>query len=138
MAPGKGWLEWLLSEERRQGRRRKSLPLVAYYWDGGSPVAHRVRDASQTGLYLVTEHRWYPGTVVAMTLQRTGTAPEDPERAIAVNARVVRAGEDGVGFEFILSESNIQPWRQPGMPATLVDRKRLRYFLERLQEEKPK
>jgi Flp pilus assembly protein TadG len=136
MTPGKGWLDWLLSEERRQARRRKSLPLVAYYWDGANPVAHQVRDASAAGLYLVTQHRWYPGTVLAMTLQHTGMEAEDPERAIAVNAKVVRTGDDGVGFEFILPEKGANPRNFPGMPAPLIDKKRLKSFLNRATETK--
>ena len=132
MAPGKGWLDWLMSEERRQARRRKSLALVAYYWDGANPVAHPVRDASSTGFYLFTEHRWYLGTVLAVTLQRTGAEADDPERAVAVNARVVRTGEDGVGFEFLLPENEREASRLPGLPAALIDKKHLKRFLDRV------
>lgn len=135
MAPGKGWLDWLLSEERRQGRRRKSLPLVAYYWDGANPVAHQVRDASPTGLYLMTDHRWYPGTVLAMTLQHTGAVEGDAERAISVNAKVVRTGEDGVGFEFVLPEKK-GGHVPPGMPTAMIDRKKLQSFIEKVTETK--
>jgi Flp pilus assembly protein TadG len=133
MAPGKGWLDWLLSEERRQGRRRKSLPLVAYYWDGANPIAHQVRDASPTGLYLMTDHRWYPGTVLAMTLQHTGAEADDPQRAISINAKVVRTGEDGVGFEFVLpaKKGGHVP---PGMPTATIDKKRLQSFINRVTE----
>ncbi|HWB33615.1 MAG TPA: TadE/TadG family type IV pilus assembly protein [Acidobacteriaceae bacterium] len=136
MAPGKGWLDWLLSEERRHARRRKSVPLVAYYWDGATPIAHTVRDVSPSGLYLLTEHRWYPGTVLAMTLQRTEAETDDAERAIAVNARVVRAGEDGVGFEFIVPEKNQDPRQHAGLPIPLVSRKQLQSFFSRLGETK--
>ena len=132
MAPGKGWLDWLMSEERRQARRRKSLALVAYYWDGANPVAHPVRDASSTGFYVFTDHRWYLGTILAITLQRTGADTDDPERAIAVNARVVRAGNDGVGFEFLLPENEREASRLPGLPAPLIDKKHLKSFLDRI------
>jgi hypothetical protein len=124
-----------MSEERRQARRRKSLPLVAYYWDGANPVAHPVRDASATGFYLFTDHRWYLGTVLAVTLQRTGADADDPERAIAVNARVVRAGEDGVGFEFLLPETERDIRKLPGLPAPLIDKKHLTSFLDRLDDK---
>ncbi len=136
MTPGKGWLDWLLSEERRRARRRKSLPLVAYYWDGANPIAHQVRDASPAGLYLLTEHRWYPGTILAMTLQHSGAAEGDPERAIAVNARVVRTGDDGVGFEFILPEKQAELEALPGMPAPLISKKRLENFINRLDKRR--
>ena len=136
MAPGKGWLDWLLSKERRQGKRRESLPLVAYYWDGALPIAHRVRDVSPSGLYLLTEHRWYPGTVLAMTLQWTEAQVGDPERAVTVNARVVRSTEDGVGFEFVLPEKGTPFWPL-GLPADGTDAKKLNRFLQRVVEKVP-
>jgi hypothetical protein len=132
MAPGKGWLDWLLSDERRQARRRKSLQLVAYYWDGAQPISHPVRDVSSTGFYLFTEHRWYLGTVLAVTLQRTEVGSDDPGRAISVNAKVVRSGSDGVGFEFLLPESERDIRSLPGLPAPLIDKKHLRSFLDRI------
>ena len=132
MAPGKGWLDWLLSDERRLARRRKALPLVAYYWDGAQPISHSVRDVSTTGFYLFTEHRWYLGTILAVTLQRTEAGSEDPERAISVNAKVVRSGADGVGFEFLMREGEKDPRGLPGLPAPLLDKKHLKSFLDRI------
>jgi len=130
MAPRKGWLDWLLSEDRRQTRRRKTLPLVAYYWDGAQPISHPVRDLSPTGFYLFTEHRWYPGTILAVTLQRTGVSADDPDRAISINAKVVRSAADGVGFEFILPERDPSRAPLPGLPAPMIDRKTLGAFLK--------
>lgn len=132
MAPGKGWLDWLLSEERRKARRRASIALVAYYWDGAQPVSHTVRDVSSSGFYLFTDHRWYLGTVLAVTLQRTGVETDDPARAISVNAKVVRAGADGVGFEFLLPESGRDARSLPGLPAPPIDKKHLMSFLDRI------
>jgi hypothetical protein len=133
MALGKGWLNWLLSDERRKSLRRKSLELVAYYWDGAQPVSHEVRDVSPTGFYLFTDHRWYLGTVLAVTLQRTGVGADDPERAISVNAKVVRAGADGVGFEFLVPETEKDLRALPGLPAPLIDKRHLMSFLDRIQ-----
>ena len=135
MAPGKGWLDWLLSEERRRARRRKSIPLVAYYWDGAQPVAHQVIDASPSGIYLLTDHRWYPGTILAMTLQRTGVEAGEPERAIAVNVKVMRSGEDGVGFEFVLPDKDSKQ-KPVSLPAEAIDKKQLQSFLSRVLDTK--
>lgn len=133
MAPGKGWLKWLTADdERRKALRRKPVPLVAYYWDGAQPVSHAVRDVSASGFYLFTDHRWYLGTVVAVTLQRTGVEANDPERAISINAKVVRAGSDGVGFEFLLPETEKELRKLPGLPAPLIDKRHLQRFLENL------
>ena len=45
-----------------------------------------------------------PGTIVRMTLQRVGAKGDDPSDTITVNSRIVRWGEDGEGFEFILAD----------------------------------
>jgi hypothetical protein len=95
----------LLSKDRRKAERKPSPTLAAYYWTGAAPVGHSIRDISATGLYLVTEERWYPGTVITMTLQKKSTATESSEHSIAVQSKAVRWGTDGVGLEFILPES---------------------------------
>jgi PilZ domain len=100
------WLESLSSRERRRAPRREVPNLVAHYWDGAAPLAHHIRDISTTGLYLLTEQRWYPGTLVRILLQRTGVAETDPDRSITVNAKVVRSGSDGVGLTLVLLESH--------------------------------
>jgi hypothetical protein len=130
--PVKGWLDWLFSQERRAGKRHSSIPLVAYYWDGAEPVPHAVLNASSVGMYLLTPQRWYPGTVVTMTLQRAKAAPADPERSIAVNARVVRAGTDGVGLVYLLDPTTDSSDAY-GPLATLTDRKSMDKFLRRLE-----
>ena len=99
--PGKSWFDWLFSKDRRRSERHKSLPLVAFYWDGSEAAPRSILDVSLNGVYLLTQQRWYPGTIVTMTLQRTQAAATDPERAIAVNAKVVRSGQDGVGLQFV-------------------------------------
>ncbi len=90
--------------ERRQSNRQPTANLKAYFWTGATPKAHEVRDVSPTGLYLKTEERWYPGTVVTMTLQRTDVPEESTERTITVQSKAVRSDADGVGLEFVLPE----------------------------------
>jgi hypothetical protein len=67
-------------------------------------MAHGIRNISFSGLYVVTEERWYPGTLVLMTLQRNDLGEEMAERSIAVQTRAVRWGPDGVGLQFILPD----------------------------------
>ncbi|HEY1806455.1 MAG TPA: PilZ domain-containing protein [Terracidiphilus sp.] len=98
------WFERWWSPDPRKAPRVKEPGLAAYYWNGAAPVAHGVRDISSSGLYVVTEERWYPGTLVLMTLQRTDHGEELAERSIAVQSRAVRWGPDGVGLQFILSD----------------------------------
>ncbi|MFZ0747213.1 MAG: hypothetical protein WAM85_22610 [Terracidiphilus sp.] len=91
--------------DRRRSRRHALPGLVAYYFTGGSPRAHKIGDISDTGFYLLTEERWIPETVMRMTLQRTGTKGDNPNDAITVISKVVRWGADGVGYEFVLSDA---------------------------------
>jgi hypothetical protein len=106
VAPAKSWFEWLWSEERRQRKRQTSLPLAAYYWDGASPQPRQVRDISPDGMYLLTEQRWYPNTLITMTLSRSDRTNGDPGRSIVLVARVIRSGTDGVGFAFVQPRAN--------------------------------
>ena len=67
-------------------------------------MAHDIRDLSSTGFYLLTEERWYPGTLVLMTLQGSEDAAENadrPEHSISVQAMAIRQGKDGVGLQFV-------------------------------------
>jgi hypothetical protein len=92
------------SSERRKGRRKSPLPLVAYfYWNGGVPEPRQVRDVSPTGMYLLTEQRWYPKTLITMTLMRSDKPSDDPDRCLTINVKVVREDSTGVGFEFVPS-----------------------------------
>lgn len=102
-AGSKNWLARLLSAEPPDPRKapRESLSwLGAYFFTGGTPMAHGIRDISSTGMYIFTEERWYLGTVIRITL--TDLRHPTAERSLTVNAKVVRWGNDGVGLQFVL------------------------------------
>jgi hypothetical protein len=107
--------------------------LAAYYWNGAAPQAHGIRDISSTGLYLVTEERWYPGTLVLMTLQRTDVGEEIEERTIAVQSRAMRWGNDGVGLKFVLPDAQ-DVKRGHNLLTDGADRKALERFLQKLKK----
>jgi len=130
----KSWFESLFSNDRREGDRSPAPPLMAYYWDGATPVPHRVRDINSSGMYLLTERRWYPNTLITMTLLRSDKSATDPERSIVVTTRVVRSDNDGVGLAFILPRTRKAP-AAPTTLATQADRKMLQEFLARLPAE---
>ena len=99
-----GWLIPDLSDRRRATRH--PLPgLVAYHWTGATPQAYHVGNISDTGFFLLTDERPFPGTIILMTLQRVDSASEENPDSIAVHARVVRWGPDGVGLELLPSGS---------------------------------
>jgi hypothetical protein len=139
--PPKSWLErWWSPDPRKAPEQRKaprepSSGLAAYYWTGAAPQAHGVRDISSTGLYVVTEERWYPGTLILMTLQDTGSGEEGVESSISVHSRAVRWGNDGVGLQFIPQDApaarNVLTSLAHG-----VNMKELDEFLERLRKDR--
>ncbi len=130
----RSWFQQLRGTERRRATRRLSPPLAVYYWDGATPAAHEVQDVSLTGMYLATEQRWYPNTLIRMTVVRTQKTEADPDRAIEVTARMIRAGSDGVALAFVVPES--KQYYAPGSsfpPA--ANRETLREFLTRAQSD---
>ena len=130
--PPRGWLERWWSPDPRKAPRDPLPGLAAYYWTGGAPEPHTIKDISSTGLYVVTEERWYPGTLVLMTLQLTADGEEVGERTISVHSRAVRWGKDGVGLQFVLQKD----MQDPHMGA--ADRKALDKFLQRLRKSQAK
>ena len=134
--PAKSWWQRLLAPDPPLPRKtsRETLPgLTAYFWTGGVPVAHDIQDVSPTGLYVVTDERWYPGTVIRMTL--TDRSEPTAERSITVNATSVRWGNDGVGLQFVLEDGK-NPRRGQTHPVAAVSKKKLDQFLQRLRDGK--
>jgi hypothetical protein len=96
------WLDASNSHDRRNGERHCAPLLVAYYWTGANATPHGVRDMSASGVFVVTEDRWYPGTLVLITLQKSADdADVRSPRSIGVQSKVVRFSPDGVGFAFV-------------------------------------
>lgn len=130
-----GWftrfLRWL-STDRRASKRHPLPGLVAYYWTGGAPEAFHIADISGVGLYLLTDERWFPGTMILMTLQRTNTDGEGPDDYIAVQTRVARWGSDGLGLSFVPSNAVDLNTGQP-LPEMGVGKKALHRFIQRVQ-----
>lgn len=99
--------EWLLNpapSQRRTGMRRPAPGCTALEWTGTSFRQHTIRDISATGLYLTTTERWPQGTQILLTLHRAGLLDAKTEDQIALPARVVRWGEDGVGLALALPQ----------------------------------
>jgi hypothetical protein len=102
---GKAWLENLLKPDpAARAERRTVHRFVAYRWSGNDLKQERVKDISQTGVYILTEDRWPLGTLLFLTMQREGPLEMDPECRIETRAKVVRCGEDGVGLAFVWSD----------------------------------
>lgn len=101
---GKRFVRWLTAPPTA-AKRMRTPEIVAYFWTGGTPRPHTVANISVTGLYILTKDRWLPDTVLVMNLQWTDTDGNHPGDAISVLAKVVRSGDDGVGFQFVTSDA---------------------------------
>lgn len=91
----------LLFPDQRRHRRIAMPPIVAFI--GISSKRYVVGDISCSGLFLVTEDRWMPGTPMPLSLVRTDAG--EGEEFVTVEACVVRNAKDGVGFKFLLADS---------------------------------
>jgi hypothetical protein len=122
-------LRWLFPEVNQRRAVRYPTPgLVAYYWTGGAPYSYQVGDISATGLFLLSKERWAPGTLIQMTLQhQDGKATKN--NSICLISEVVRWGENGSGFNFVLSDYD--DVREYGIqPSETIDRKTVEKFLQ--------
>lgn len=101
-----GRLEKFLVPEADRAERRSVDQFAAYRWDGTGLAFDPVRNISASGLFLETNARWQPGTILALTLQREGPLELDPARRITTQAKVVRCGTDGVGLSFLWAKDD--------------------------------
>src|SRR5579862_1100661 len=121
MTRRKGWLESFLEPNVDRAERRMVEKFAAYRWNGSSVVQEAVRDISPTGVYIITEERWHPGTLVTLTLQREGALETSSERRIDVQAKVARRGKDGVGLQFVLAKDDEESRQWESLRTSLVE-----------------
>jgi hypothetical protein len=126
------FLRWLFPDVNQRRAKRFAMPnLVAYYWTGGAPYSYHVGDISATGLFLLTKERWAPGTLIQMTLQPQDGRVNTADSSICILSEVVRWGENGAGFNFVLSDyENLLSYGI--MPGEALDRKSVERFLQKI------
>jgi len=126
------FLRWLFPEVNQRRAKRFPTPgLVAYYWTGGAPYSYQVGDISATGLFLLTRERWAPGTLIQMTLQKQDGKIHHSDSSICLLSEVVRWGENGAGFNFVLSDYE-DVLTYGIMPGEAIDRKSVERFLQKI------
>jgi Flp pilus assembly protein TadG len=106
-----GLLSWLNTGPNHTKRATRYLgpQIAAFWWDGGTPTPREIRDISTTGAFLYTSERWYPGTILTVTLQENrqdGRA--NAASSISLPCKVVRHRPDGVGVHFMFSNKQDQ------------------------------
>jgi hypothetical protein len=136
----RSWLgRWFFAgrAEERRVARASSPGLVAYWWTGGRNEPQHVRDISPSGVYVVTDERWYLGTLIQMTLAKTFTGKSQEERSITLFATAVRWGPDGVGLEFALKGARYRN-RVPSWFVDCVPERQVERFVEVFRVDYPK
>jgi hypothetical protein len=100
------------SAHGKRAERRVSPSLAAYHWRGTSQRRNSVRDISSSGAFLLTQDRWEPGEVIALTLQRNG--PPEKENGFPIHAKAVRWDDQGVAVSFLLPPgADLRLWQSP-------------------------
>jgi hypothetical protein len=94
---------------------------------------------SNTGFYLLTDQRWYPGTLITMTLQRTEKSDDGSKSSVAIQAKVIRLEEDGVAVTFVFPKPGDarQVTSIVAGGVGLADKKTLDLFLQPLWVNRP-
>src|SRR5438067_2529386 len=92
--------------------------ILAYYWEGGTPSGHPVKEISSTGAFITTSQRWYIGTILTLTLQSDAAATPAAD-TLMISCRVARHEADGVGVSFLFTNAQ--------------DRKALEKFVRRIR-----
>jgi hypothetical protein len=140
----KNWLQRWLSLGAGEPRKysRENLPtIVAYFFNGGAPIPCNVGNVSLGGMYIHTTERWYPGTIVRMTL--TDRRMPVSDRCITLNGMVVRWDNEGVGVHFVFQKEEKRKQKTPPPNALTADeplvrvmRSQLKDFVKAIKEDK--
>jgi hypothetical protein len=107
MPSGNDWRSWFKKLgylEKPRAERRIPIGFDALRRDGPGSKPATIRDISSTGLHILTEERWPIGDLIPLTLEVEGLAEDHSEPRIAVQARVARHTDDGIGLSFVLPE----------------------------------
>lgn len=135
----RSWWRRFLAGEPPDPRRsdREAIPgLVAYFFTGGAPVPHNVRDISSNGLYVITEQRWYPNTSVRVTL--SDQSEPSRETSLTLYARVARSGRDGVGLQMLLfDQKDVARGKVPPDLDLIVSPAEFEGFVRKFKDSRP-
>ena len=94
---------WLTgtSPDARRAPRASEPPVLVFYWDGATPEGRPIRDLSATGAFIVTDERWYQGTMVRLVFR--DPRQEEGAHTATVMSRVVRPEPEGAAVQFVFT-----------------------------------
>lgn len=127
-------LRKMFPDERKQ-ERIPVPPLLGYLGTMRGTSPYEIGDISSTGFCMVTDERWETGTEMPVTLQRTNVAEESEVDCFTVQAKVVRRGQEGVGFSIVLSEEESDAARGNRLRVKWASKPEMERFLQRLKVE---
>jgi hypothetical protein len=96
--------------ERRKNQRMDAKGLTVSYLAGPEQKKLQIGNISPTGLYLVTEERWNPGTNLLLTLGEKSIFETSSRSQVKLWTRCVRVDENGVGLAFTHTHTNAVKW----------------------------
>lgn len=94
----------------RHSERIDSPGIEAFYSFGTEQRRAAIQSISPTGVFLLTEDCWLPGTIVQLTLQQKSGRMDAHATQVRMAARVVRQDLNGVGMEFLLGKIGTAKW----------------------------
>ena len=104
----KDWFKEPRPRIERKGVRHPAPRFEVIHPSGSEVKPDEIKDISASGVYLLTNEPWTPGTHVPLTLHRKSQEENDKAGDFTIDAEVVRRGNDGAGLSFDLP-SDIDP-----------------------------
>jgi hypothetical protein len=98
----KNWIKRLGYPEKPRAERRIPSGFAARQRNSPASKPFIIRNISTSGLFVLTDERWPIGRLVPLIVQVEGAPEYISEPQFAVQARVIRHGEDGMGLTFVL------------------------------------
>ena len=103
MVLARRFLEWLIGAPMTEPVAPKFPNMLsAWYWNGGTSIAAKVREISDSGAHLYTPESWYPGTILTITFQcgsgKNGAKSSD---VLTLPCRVAGHEQDGMRVTFM-------------------------------------
>lgn len=98
----KGWWRSLAWQSLAEETERH---LAAYFWEGDTPLPHAISQLNLHGASIATAWKWYPGTVIEMTLQNTAQPSGDgngtKRQVVSVRSKVLTQQNGKIKVEFL-------------------------------------
>ena len=99
--------------DRRRDGRVFAGDLDISYWTGVQKKRVMVKDVSPTGIFILTDDHWLPGTNVLLTMRnahRQSLFEGSPRPEVRLPAKATRIGEEGVGLSFVQDHIKLSTW----------------------------